>query len=449
MSPSPFSKNGPVTPRIIIHGGAGNITRSNLPPASWHAYRASLLQILHSASQALSQPGATALDVATHAVALLEDNPLFNAGKGAVFTRAGTNELEASVMVSNGYRKRGVGCMMLRRVKNPIKLAREMLVRGEEEGGGGGQGHCQLSGEYLEELAREWGLEMVEPGYFWTRKRWEQHLKGLKEGSGQLPDCHGSGVHETVPVPVKAAEGDPSWDGKEYLPQGTVGAVVLDSFGTVCVATSTGGMTNKLPGRIGDTPTLGTGFWAEEWFEELAPASPAIEMRSAGTACQTSGSVARFSPLSDIQAALSECLPLGRTTASYTPLPAEPIIHTEKKKPAKPHRIRHAVAMSGTGNGDSFLKTAACRTAAAMSHFSSPNLSLASSVNRVAGSGGELQLSAGERWGATGEGEGGVIGIELVGTEGRLVADLNCGGMFRAWVDEEGREMCMAFKEEY
>ncbi|KAJ9640349.1 hypothetical protein H2199_005888 [Coniosporium tulheliwenetii] len=400
MSPSSSSKNGPITPRIIIHGGAGNISRSNLPPASWHAYRTSLLQVLHSASQALSQPGATALDVAVLAVALLEDNPLFNAGKGAVFTRAGTNELEASIMVSNGYRKRGVGCMMLRRVKNPIKLAREMLVRGEEEGGGGGQGHCQLSGEYVEGLARE------------------------------------------------APNGDPSWDGKEYLPQGTVGAVVLDSFGTVCVATSTGGMTNKLPGRIGDTPTLGTGFWAEEWFEEPAPSLPSIRMEYLAQGRHTPDPAAGLSVTDDLRAILLQCLPLNRS-APYTALPALPTGYMEEEKPAKPHRIRHAVAISGTGNGDSFLKTAACRTAAAMSRFTLPNLSLASSVKRVAGSGGELQLSAGDRWGSTGEGEGGIIGVEVVGTEGKVVSDFNCGGMFRAWVDEEGRQRCMVFKEEY
>src|SRR5690242_13706048 len=97
-------------PRIIIHGGAGHITRDNLPPKSHQAYRDALLHVLAESQNLLDAPDATALDVAVHAVALLEDDPLFNCGKGAVFTRAGTNELEASVMVSRGYRKRGVGC---------------------------------------------------------------------------------------------------------------------------------------------------------------------------------------------------------------------------------------------------------------------------------------------------------------------------------------------------
>src|ERR1700761_9550904 len=134
-----------VIPRIILHGGAGNITRENIPPPKLALYRKALLAILDKSNGLLSRPGACALDVAVHAVSLLEDNPLFNCSKGAVFTRAGTNELEASVMVSNGYRKRGIGCMLLKRVRNPIRLAREMLVKGEQDENAAG-GHCQLSG---------------------------------------------------------------------------------------------------------------------------------------------------------------------------------------------------------------------------------------------------------------------------------------------------------------
>ena len=102
---------------------------------------------------------------------------------------------------------------------------------------------------------------------------------------------------------------------------------------------------------------------------------------------------------------------------------------------------------SGTGNGDSFLRTAATRTAAAMARWSSQ--SLAVSVQGIAGAGGELQRSAGDRWGKTSEGEGGIIGIELVDGVGRIVSDFNCGGMFRAWTDDFGKERMMVFKEEY
>ena len=135
------------TPRLILHGGAGNITRRNLGPEAWAQYRAALLEILRSTDDVLSN-GSTALDAATHAVTLLEENALFNAGHGAVFTRAGTNELEASVMVSRGKRKRGCAVSLLRHVKHPILLAKEMLVRGEEDivHGGGAYQHGHLSG---------------------------------------------------------------------------------------------------------------------------------------------------------------------------------------------------------------------------------------------------------------------------------------------------------------
>jgi L-asparaginase len=117
-------KNGPITPRIIIHGGAGNISKRTISRDLYATYQASLLSILSASHTVLSIPGATALDVATHAVTLLENDPLYNSGHGAVFTRAGENELECSIMISNGYRKRGIGCMRLQHVKNPIKIAR-------------------------------------------------------------------------------------------------------------------------------------------------------------------------------------------------------------------------------------------------------------------------------------------------------------------------------------
>ncbi|KAG8423434.1 hypothetical protein J3458_000333 [Metarhizium acridum] len=208
----------------------------------------------------------SALDVACYAVRLLEDNPLFNSGHGAVFTRDGVNELEASVMVSRGRKKRGVGVMGLRHVRNPILLAKGMLEHGDQDLGSGGQasscaaatdhrgrrldvpsaqGHTQVWGPAAEELARRYGLDMVDPGYFFTQQRWEEHVRALERERRGL--------------------GQGTWSAEEHLPQGTCGAVALDEDGIVCAATSTGGMTNKLTGRIGDTPVVGAGFWAEEW----------------------------------------------------------------------------------------------------------------------------------------------------------------------------------------
>ena len=247
-------KPSPVAPRIIIHGGAGNITRQNLSPESYQVYRHALLSILKRARAQLQNAEASALDVATYAVSLLEENPLFNAGRGAVCTTEGTHELEASVMVSTGYRKRGVGVMKVRTAKSPIKLAREMLLRGELDDGGGAHAHNQLEGETCDRLNQVWGLESVKPSYFWTRRRWDEHRIGLglphdddtyrkhkqlADGEDSLPE------KDELQVDSQTWD-DPSWNGSDYLPQGTVGAVVLDSSGVLCVATSTGGLTNKV-----------------------------------------------------------------------------------------------------------------------------------------------------------------------------------------------------------
>lgn len=346
-------------------------------------------------------------------------------------------------MVTRGYRKRACGVVLVKRVKNPIKLAREMLVRGETDGsggsnGGGGdpsggsggaQGHCCLGGATVERLADEWGLEMVDESYFWTKKRWDEHRRGLKA------DDERYGESESRDLQLGDAaldESEAGWDGKEYLPQGTVGCVALDQFGTLCVATSTGGLTNKLPCRIGDTPTIGAGFWAEEWDE--AP----LERRT--QPLQNTESSDTF--LGCLRNTLGHCLP--------SPLGYQPISlsgSTILEKPRPPRKIR-AVAMSGTGNGDSFLRLGAARTAGAIVRFT-PERSLASAVNQIAGPLGELQRSAGSRWGETGEGEGGIIGIELVDGKGEVVFNFNCGGMFRCWVDERGVERVMVFRDEF
>lgn len=240
-------------PTLIIHGGAGNLERSRLPPDLYAQYHASLTRYLRS-TKSLLDSGASALDAAVHAVSLMEDDELFNCGRGSVFTSAGTIEMEASVMVTSatsagapsypGSLKRGAAVMGLRNVRHPIQLARESLLRTGCAADGsprddGGSMHGQLVAPYAEERARAWGLEFMPDEWFWTRRRWEEHRRGLEGRTGGLA-----------------------------LSQGTVGCVCLDAEGNLAVATSTGGLTNKWPGRIGDTPTLGAGFWAEAWEEE-------------------------------------------------------------------------------------------------------------------------------------------------------------------------------------
>ncbi|OAL54769.1 N-terminal nucleophile aminohydrolase [Pyrenochaeta sp. DS3sAY3a] len=409
-----------VVPRIIIHGGAGNITKTTIPRDRYLEYESSLNRILGKAADLLSTPGATALEVATYAVSLLEDDPLYNSGKGAVFTREGKNELECSIMVSNGYKKRGVGCMMLTHVKNPIKLARELLIRGEEEDGGGAKDHCQYSGRFVESLAEKWGLEIVDQAYFFTQRKWDEHRRGLKEMR-----CEG------------CADTMSDWEKNNYIPLGTCGAVVLDSFGTICVATSTGGLTNKVPGRIGDTPTLGAGYWAEEWSAPEKVVMPKTQMLYQSSAGNAASPIDRLSR-GDVSGLLSDCLPsLNTTTASTTD-------QTIDQKFTITPQVRHAVGFSSSGNGDSFIRLCASRTAAAYSRFTPT--SLAAATSWMSGPGGELQKSAGDRWGKVHEGVGGMIGIELVGNKAEVVCDYNCGGMFRAWTDEEGQRKCLIFR---
>ncbi|KAL8967235.1 MAG: hypothetical protein Q9183_003016 [Haloplaca sp. 2 TL-2023] len=342
--------------------------------------------------------------------------------------------------------KRTTAASLLTHTRNPILLAHALLLHGNGDLSGhpssspndpdpsgplgGAQGHCHLSGPVAEELGRKWGVEMVEKSYFWTRRRWEQHRRGLQQhlATDTLNGIGGKDVRDE-----QGYWGDePGWDGLEYLPQGTVGCVVLDAEGTICVATSTGGLTNKLSGRIGDTPTVGAGFWAESWVERV---SRGEEMMAK-------------SPLERIvlgwdewKGVLVDCLP--GLTPGY-----QGVSDNDASEQEKTSLRRRAVAMSGSGNGDAFLRIAAARTTAAIARYS-PHTSLASAFNQVAGPGGKLQNSAGDRWGKTGEGEGGIIGIGLVDGVGEVVYDFNCGGMFRTWVEKGGRERVMVFREEY
>ncbi|KAF5024090.1 hypothetical protein F66182_3834 [Fusarium sp. NRRL 66182] len=433
-----------VKPRIIIHGGAGNIQRETYPRELFQAYRKTLIDIVTKTEQYMSpQNGAasekstkklpSALDTATFAVRLLEDNPLFNSGHGSVFTRDGINELEASVMVSRGHKKRAVGVMGLRHVKNPILLARAMLEHGEDDlearprGTSSGdlnvpsaQGHTQIHGKAAEQLAEQYGLTLVHSSYFYTQRRWDEHIRALereKKGLGQA-----------------------TWSATEYLPQGTCGAVALDQDGVICAATSTGGLTNKLTGRIGDTPAVGAGFWAEEWSEDGDPTGSSAWNRLKDAVAQPGPSVI----LSDIlRGTLADCLP--------TPMLYSPAYTTSDRL-----CTTRSIGGSGTGNGDSFLRTNALRTLAAVARWKPE--SGAKAITHVAGRGGELERSAGDRWGRTGEGEGGIIGIEhvvvrdshgrAVDTRSDILMDFNCGGMFRAWIDDSGKPQVSIFSNE-
>ena len=214
-------------PVLVIHGGAG-VERSSLTPEEEAGARAALEQALRLGHAALVE-GRPALDAVVAAIKVLEDDPAFNAGRGAVFTHDGRNELDASIM--DGATLRAGAIAGVHRVKNPIDLARSVLQRSK---------HVMLVGEGAETFAQEVGATLVDPAYFRTEKRWQQLQKALqKETSGQ--------AYNDIPP-------------QQYV--GTVGAVALDRDGKLAAGTSTGGMTNKRYGRVGDSPIIGAGTYA-------------------------------------------------------------------------------------------------------------------------------------------------------------------------------------------
>lgn len=208
---------------LAIHGGAGTISPERITPEIEREIRASLQRALDAGSAILRGEG-TSLDAVVASVRALEDDPLFNAGRGAVFTSAGTHEMDAAVMDGQTLRAGAVGG--LKRVKNPIDLARAVMEKSP---------HVLFAGEGAEDFAQQIGLEMVDPKYFFTEERW-QALERVR-------------AHEARAL-------------SDQDRHGTVGAVALDSAGNLAAATSTGGNTNKLPGRIGDTPIIGAGTYA-------------------------------------------------------------------------------------------------------------------------------------------------------------------------------------------
>src|SRR5437764_3090676 len=218
--------------RLAIHGGAGTIERSNMTPEREREYRAGLERALKAGYEILER-GGSSLDATEAAVRVLEDDPHFNAGKGSVFTSAGTNEMDAAIM--DGKTLAAGAVASLKHVKNPIGLARLVMEK---------SGHVMMDSDGAELFAKENGIELVDQKYFFTQDRWDA-LQKIKA----------------------AAKNHTSGGGKAFLitdqdRHGTVGAVALDQNGNLAAATSTGGTTNKRPGRIGDTPVIGAGTYA-------------------------------------------------------------------------------------------------------------------------------------------------------------------------------------------
>jgi len=219
---------------IAIHGGAGVIERATMTPEREAAYRAALEASL-KAGHAILAGGGSSLDAVTASIKVLEDSPLFNAGKGAVFTIDGRNELDAAIMDGRSGRAGAVAAVT--RIRNPIELARAVMERSP---------HVMMIGEGAEKFAVEVGLPLVDPAYFRTEERWEQ----LQKAKAALAKDPQAGITRDAP-------------GLFDTKFGTVGAVAVDRQGDLAAATSTGGMTAKRWGRVGDAPIIGAGTWAD------------------------------------------------------------------------------------------------------------------------------------------------------------------------------------------
>ena len=212
--------------QLAIHGGAGVLEPGALTPEKEAAYRASLNAALETGARVLRGGGAS-LDAVEAVVRVLEDDPLFNAGKGAVFTAEGRNELDASIM--DGRTRQAGAVAGVTRTKNPVSLARAVMQKSP---------HVLLAGAGADAFSLQQGLEQVDPSYFRTEERWQQFLQWRdQKSSAALDRTHA---------------------------YGTVGAVALDQAGHLAAATSTGGTTGKRWGRVGDSPVIGAGTYAED-----------------------------------------------------------------------------------------------------------------------------------------------------------------------------------------
>ncbi|KAF5370872.1 hypothetical protein D9758_002070 [Tetrapyrgos nigripes] len=347
---------GPARFTLVIHGGAGTMSRKNATPGQIAVYHAGLRKALEAGYAVLSV-GGEAMDAAVAAVSVLEDNPLFNAGKGAVFNVDGKNELESSVMLSKPpvshpqipNSRRGFGLTLLTRTKNPSQMVRALYLNPDVAP------HVFMSGANAESIGESLGQVLVDPSYFYTEARWKEHRKGLG-----LPD-------EPHPADVDAS--------LDMYPTGTVGAVALDERGCICSVTSTGGRTNKLVGRIGDTPCVAHGFWAEEW--------------------ETTGLMTR----------------------AWNKITGKPNVR--------------AIGISGTGDGDYFIRQATASTIARRVQFLGESIETAAKV-------AVEDLAK----------DGGVGGVIVLDNEGNVTLPLNCEGMYRGVIRMDGVPKTAIFRDD-
>ncbi len=249
---------------LAVHGGAGVLDRTEMTPEKDKAYRAKLREALDAGRAELQKPDGTSLDAVIAAIRVLEDSPLFNAGKGGAFTRDETVELDASLM--DGRTRRAGAVTGVRTIKNPIVGARLVMEKTR---------HVMLAGRGADELAKASGAEIVDPSYFETEHRRQMLREALQREAEKAREPQ-AGASHGVDSRAAASRGvDPRGDNRDspssrLAPRadaeprlGTVGCVALDRDGNLAAGTSTGGLTMKLSGRVGDSPIIGAGTFAD------------------------------------------------------------------------------------------------------------------------------------------------------------------------------------------
>ncbi len=239
VSPQPAS---PHKWSIVVHGGAGVIERKDMPAATEAAYRAAMKTAIETGAAVLEK-GGTSLDAVQATIQYLEDNPLFNAGKGAVFTADGRNELDSAIM--DGATLKAGAVAQITRTRHPIAAARAVMEKSPA---------VMLAGPDADKFAASTGLEQVPNSYFFTEHRWEGLIKQLQKEGKPIPSRPAG-----APAPAKRVSYLEPPDAHKW---GTVGVVALDEAGNIAAGTSTGGLQAKLPGRIGDSPIIGAGTYA-------------------------------------------------------------------------------------------------------------------------------------------------------------------------------------------
>lgn len=225
---------------LVIHGGAGTILKKNMTPEKEKAYRDALAESLTKGFEVIKKGGESE-NAVIEAIKVMENSPLFNAGKGAVFTHEGKNELDASLMIGNTMQAGAVAGVTS--IKNPILAAKAVLQN---------SAHVMMVGKGAEEFAQNQGLEIVDPSYFKTEERWNSLQKVIEKDKEKMELDHDAKTQAYVPF---------NFVDEKF---GTVGAVALDNKGHISAGTSTGGMTNKRFGRVGDSPIIGAGTYANK-----------------------------------------------------------------------------------------------------------------------------------------------------------------------------------------